>query len=275
MMYQDLYLGDPPYLIGYRQSGSFPLHCHPEIELYYCTEGSYLLRIDQTEYFLKKGDLAIIGSMVPHELPESDPSIQAKALVLEVGPVMLGNYFQQLAGNPFSHPMYFNLQESHRELFELLEETEYLRENPTPFSNLMIRGNLYKIFAYILKDCTAQSEDSHRSKKMMSVLHVETALEHIRNNYAQPIPVEEVATLCGYSKSNFCKIFKQITGQTFHAVLNDHRLRVACTLLREAQLSVEQIALQVGFSDAKSFCRGFKAVYGISPGEYRKQQGVR
>jgi AraC-like DNA-binding protein len=171
--------------------------------------------------------------------------------------------------------VYSNLQETHPELYELLQETEYLRENPSPFSGLMLRGNLYKIFAYILKDCTAQSENSHRSKKMMSVLHVETALEHIRSNYAQPISVEEVAALCGYSKSNFCKVFKQITGQTFHAVLNDHRLRVACTLLLETQLSVEQIALQVGFSDAKGFCRGFKTVKGVSPGEFRRQQSIR
>ena len=34
---------------------------------------------------------------------------------------------------------------------------------------------------------------------------------------------------------------------------------------------VERIAAEVGFADAKSFCRVFKAQMGISPGAYRKQ----
>jgi quercetin dioxygenase-like cupin family protein len=46
MIYQELHLGDPPYIIGYRENAPCPIHCHPEIELFYCTYGEYRIRID-------------------------------------------------------------------------------------------------------------------------------------------------------------------------------------------------------------------------------------
>ena len=70
---------------------------------------------------------------------------------------------------------------------------------------------------------------------------------------------------------NFCKIFKTITGDTFHSILNRHRIEIACLRLKIAGEPVERIAAEVGFADAKSFCRVFKAQMGISPGAYRKQ----
>lgn len=271
MIYQNLHLGDPPYIIGYRKNAPCPLHCHPEIELFYCTYGEYDISIDQTTYRLRQGDLVIIGSMIPHELPESNLSLKSKSLVIEVGPVMLGKSFQQLSSHTFSQPIYSLRQAPYRELYALLQETDFYRENPSPFSNLIIRGNIYKIFAYILKEFTVQSDNTHRFKKALSSVMIENALEHIYHNYTQPLLVENVADLCGYSKSNFCKIFKQITGKTFHTVLNDHRIKVACVLLQETQLSVENIAAQVGFSDSKSFCRSFKSTLGTTPSSYRKQ----
>ena len=272
MIYQELHLGDPPYIIGYRENAPCPVHCHPEIELFYCTYGEYRIRINRTEYRLQEGDLAIISSMTPHELPESNLSFASRSLIVEVGPVMLGKTFEQLCSYTISQPIYSLRQASYQELYTLLQETDSYRENPTPFSSLIIRGNIYKIFAYILKDFASQNDNNRRLKKELSSLMIENVLERIYHDYAKPLSVEEVAAMCGYSKSNFCKIFKQVTGKTFHTVLNDHRLKVACTLLQETQASIDSIAARVGFSDVKSFCRSFKTTLGISPGSYRKQQ---
>lgn len=77
--------------------------------------------------------------------------------------------------------------------------------------------------------------------------------------------------LCGYSKSNFCKIFKRITGEPFHGVLNGYRIRIACDLLDKTDYSVERIAGEVGFADTKTFCRVFKSVMGVTAGRFRKK----
>ena len=78
------------------------------------------------------------------------------------------------------------------------------------------------------------------------------------------------ADLAGYGKSNFCKIFKAITGDTFHNVLNRHRIENAYMYLSETDMTVADIGSEVGFSDTKSFCRVFKSIIGSTAGEYRR-----
>jgi len=95
-------------------------------------------------------------------------------------------------------------------------------------------------------------------------------IELIHTHYAQPLTVEYVSSLNGYSRSTFCKIFRRITGDTFHNTLNRHRVENARRLLSETRASIETVAHQVGFRDAKSFCRVFKSLSGQSPGSYRK-----
>lgn len=271
MLYEKLRLDDPPYLIGYRRHLPCAIHCHHEIELFYCVHGEYVIYIDRKEYRMRQGDLAIIGPMIPHELPENDPPTDPQCLVIGAGPTMLGKFYPILSGGTFDDPIYSLGHDSHGELFMLLEETFFYHRNPTPFSSLLIRGNIYKIFANILKEFAVHNDNTHFSKKTLSTLLIETVLERIYHDYSQPLTVEDMAALCGYSKSNFCKIFRQITGKTFHTVLNDHRIEMARFLLHDTQLSVESIAAQVGFSDAKSFCRNFKTALGVTPGNYRKQ----
>ena len=126
----------------------------------------------------------------------------------------------------------------------------------------------------VSKEFVSQNLSTNTSKALRSVSNIEKALEHLYANYNKEHPVEDVAALCGYSKTNFCKIFKNITGTTFHSFLNSYRIKIACDLLRETNLPLDDIAAQVGFSDAKTLCRIFKSDTGITPGEFRKN-GLR
>ena len=109
-----------------------------------------------------------------------------------------------------------------------------------------------------------------KNRRLHDIKKIDKALETIYNSYFMPLNIESVSASCGYSKSNFCKIFKNITGNTFHDTLNRHRIEIACTLLGETNDSIEKIAQETGFADAKSFCRVFRKIMGKSAGEYRK-----
>lgn len=271
MIYQQLLLGEPPYLIGYRKNASFPVHKHYEIELFFCLEGKYELLINHEEYILNKGELAIIGSMIPHGLPETNSKYDSECLVIEVGPTMLGEYFSHLENEAFPDPI-FNLNSpEHQYLYDLLSETYRLFEKKFQFAPLSQKGNIYKICAYIFENFVKINSNSNATKKVSAIMNIENCLDYIYTNYDKRLTVEDIAQICGYSKSNFCKIFKNITNDTFHNVLNSHRVKVACLLLKNSSLSVDEISAKVGFLDAKSFCRIFKKLKGITPGTYRKK----
>lgn len=272
MLYQTLMVGKNPYMVYVGNAGDFEIHRHPEIELSYCLSGTYPITIENEHFTLQAGDLAVIGPMAAHEFPKNAvPS--SRRLTIEIGPGFLDEHFSILSVRKFTDKVYRLRQsdgEAGKALFRLLEETAWLHENRSEFSELRIKGNLYHISAFVLQELVKETGTAASEKSLQDIVKIEKALQIIHDRYAQPLGLEEVSGICGYSKSNFCKVFKSITGDTFHNALNRHRIEIACMYLRQSKLPIEDIAAQTGFSDAKSLCRVFKATLGQSPGSYRK-----
>jgi len=265
MLYQKLLAGERPYVINISCLNGFENHRHTEVELNYCIEGSYSVRLGQQLHRMQPGDLLLIGSMASHEFPACGG--HNLALTIEMGPVLLGSYFAALKKIPLLRLS----TGQHPTLQALLAEIVALQRAPTAFSELQLKGSLYRLCACILGIMEQTQPTEPAVKALRSVANIEKALELIYTGYAGALSVEEVARLCGYSKSNFCKTFKTITGDTFHSVLNRYRVKIASNLLKNTDHPLEQIADEVGFGDAKTLCRVFKAVMGTTAGAYRKK----
>jgi len=269
MLYQSLLIGEKPYYISLGSVGRFREHRHPEAEFIYCLDGSFSITVEKASDTVRAGDIALVAPMTAHEFHNAaDP--QRHTLVIEVGPILLKSHFGALskaAFTPFVHTL-DNRSENRIRLRELLEETAELCRASDEYTELLIAGNVYKICAYILREFSAGGS---ASGDLRAVANIERALALIHDRFAEPLTVEQAASVTGYGKSNFCRIFKNITGDTFHNVLNRHRVENARCYLDETALPIAEIAPLVGFADAKTFCRVFKAVKGISPGQYRRK----
>ena len=229
------------------------------------------MRINKAEYTVAAGELAFITPMTAHSLPMNTRN--NKVLVIVVGAALFRENFSQFSALSVTSPL-INLSEDTedlRKLRELLFECANIYNSPDDIDKLIIKGNIYRICAYLLKWLKDMQALKSENGDMTSVASVEKALELIYQRYYEPITVDDAAIETGYGKSNFCKIFKHVTGYTFHTLLNMHRCENACGLLSESDVSVAEIAQMVGFSEAKTFCRVFKTVLGVTPGEYRKR----
>ena len=268
MLYQKLLVGVDPYIVAAGDAVPFRDHRHPEIELSYCLEGSYAIGIDQREYTLQKGDLAIVEPMAAHYLTGGENS---RMLTIEVGPAFLGQSFSQLSSLGTDGVFLLNDSQSQslrQEIIALLEDTAHLYFTRPAYYSLAVKGNLYKLCALLLQLPTKGNPGE--TGALVNVARVDQALMLIYEQYDQPLNLDDVSRLCGYSKSNFCRVFKSVTGDTFHNTLNRHRVDIACVKLRSSSATVEEIAFSVGFADVKSFCRTFRNCTGISAREYRK-----
>ncbi len=271
MLHQKLLTGQTPFYASIGTASAFPLHRHPDIEISYCQKGSYKIVINNQMHTISEGEFALILPLEPHEYPGSE-NTDAQSLTLMLGPNFLGEYYK-----PFIHSAFetvYSLKTDAPEsttLMHLFEEIFHLREHPTEFSTLKIHGNLYQISALMLEHLPIQQSKKTHTKNLQDLSKIEKALEIIHQDYAEPLSIDTVSHICGYSKSNFCTIFKSITGATFHYVLNQHRIEIACLHLQGRDLNIEEIAEKVGFADAKSFCRVFKKHMDSTAGEYRKR----
>ena len=92
---------------------------------------------------------------------------------------------------------------------------------------------------------------------------------YISCNYKRDVSIDDLAQHVGMNRSALCIFFKHHTGKTIITYLNEHRLSVACHLLRLTSLTVQQVCYESGFNDVPHFCRTFKKMEGLTPKEYR------
>ena len=98
------------------------------------------------------------------------------------------------------------------------------------------------------------------------------AVDFLKTNYAEEISLDEIAQRSALSKSSFCRIFKELTGETFHAYLNRCRINGAKEYIKKGY-KISGIYGLCGYSDFSTFYRNFKKITGMSPAAY--QQKVR
>ncbi|QRZ14679.1 helix-turn-helix transcriptional regulator [Paracoccus methylovorus] len=89
------------------------------------------------------------------------------------------------------------------------------------------------------------------------------------------LTVAEMAATVGLSESWFAAMFKQTTGQTPLQWQMGQRISQAQKLLVETDLTVADVAAQIGFSDQAHLTRVFRQVAGETPAAWRRMQLVR
>ena len=88
--------------------------------------------------------------------------------------------------------------------------------------------------------------------------------EHLKH-----VTLAEVAEYLHFSEPYTSRYIRKETGYTFRMILLILRMEAAAKLLRETDLTVDQIAEEVGLSGKTNFYKQFQSFYGTSPAKYR------
>ena len=135
--------------------------------------------------------------------------------------------------------------------------------DPWSYDDLASTGNLL----LILSDMQKKPSESRTD---ISNLYFQKASEYIRNNYAYPIQISDVAHYVGIDRSYLYRIFMEHENTSPKQYLLKHRLQMAAQLLCSSSCTITEAALSCGFRDAPSFCNYFRQGTGYTPKEFRK-----
>ncbi|NCB94302.1 MAG: AraC family transcriptional regulator [Clostridia bacterium] len=95
---------------------------------------------------------------------------------------------------------------------------------------------------------------------------------YVEENCGQiSLSMNEISEHINMSATYLGRMFKQVTGSTFTEYLTKYRLDTACGLLRETDMTVNDISDRVGFTNSSYFYIVFKKNVGCTPNQYRKQ----
>ncbi|MFD2334455.1 helix-turn-helix domain-containing protein [Cohnella sp. GCM10020058] len=106
--------------------------------------------------------------------------------------------------------------------------------------------------------------------RSLAAVEADRAARWLQAQQSDPsVTIARMAAELGYHRTHLTKLFKRETGMTPVAYLQQLRIERASSLLAEP-LSVEEVALSVGYSDPLYFSKSFKKMTGHTPSEYRK-----
>ena len=259
-----------------------PRHKHAEYEIMLFTHGSGKQFVGEGVRDYKEGDVAMIGSNVPHlhlcnaKLdPESYPEASS-GIALQFHPSIFPIPMEK---QPDYLPIYELLQKSQygirfldKNLYdELLQQFQEL-EQTTHTVRLI---HLFQILDRLCqcKKTSMLSDIAYNSSNLLDEANepVNRVYTYLFNHFKEKITLEEIACYVKLTPSALCRYFKQRTDKSIFQCLAEIRIEHACKLLAYSEMNVSQIAYESGYNSITHFISQFEKVTLRTPSAYREQ----
>ena len=142
-------------------------------------------------------------------------------------------------------------------------------EQKRPGWNAFVYGNTLELVTMLYRATVDKRATQLKSEKPELL---EKILTFIESSLAQNLSLDDTGKRFFVSRSTISNTFRKEMGISFYQYVTQRRLVATKNLILE-NIPMEIIAGKVGFSDYSSFYRAFKSEYGISPLQFREQQG--
>ncbi|MBC8079392.1 MAG: AraC family transcriptional regulator [Gorillibacterium sp.] len=256
------------------------LHWHEHFEVIIMQKGTAIFHIDSQPYEVEQGDVLFVpagGLHVGYSTCNGD--IQHTAIVFNSA------LFNDWARDPMHLKIVAPFLEGHYRFpvwpakqdpaciayYSLLEQTMEEYRAKRPAYQLMIKMHLYLLFTHLARTFLPEHE-ARRSIERYSFNRerFKPFLHYLETNFAEKLTVEMAAKYVNLNPYHFCKMFKRLTGRTFIEYVNVCRMNEAERLLGAGNLTITEVASQVGCDNPNYFTKLFKQYKGSTPSQMRK-----
>ena len=255
-------------------------HFHDEYELHLITASSGKAFVGDWIGPFQPGHLVLCGPRLPHnwislDLPESgiaerdlviqfrhEPIAQAAAVIPELAEVL------PLLERSRHGIEFFGLSERAHAHWIGVKHSRGVRRF-VAFSDFL--ADLARCTDYrLLSDVQVEGEGD-----AIEVEQINTIVDRITGDLAQPLSSAEAAACLGMSPSQFSRFFRRATGNNYTDFVNRIRVNRASQLLMGTDRQVTHICYEVGFNNVANFNRRFLEIKGVTPSAYRRHAVAR
>lgn len=131
--------------------------------------------------------------------------------------------------------------------------------------------NSYQASAYLYRFMMEllQTGSVQQKERANWPVQIQQAAAYMESEFHKLQSLDDVANAAGLSKYYFTRMFTQTTGMSPMDYVTKLRIEKAVELLRFTALSVEEVALAVGYSSGSYFSKVFRSRVGFPPGDFR------
>ena len=260
-------------LISHCPDYRFPSHWHDDVELSVVIRGSMEYNVNGQIQTVREGEGFFIS---PRQLHSnfSEKRTECDYICILVHPLVLGigADFEKEFVTPLLNgeriPFYkFTVdvpwhQEICKEIWAIYEEKD---ERTAP---LLVHAHFCKIWANLYQHLDFAKVSATEEGNLTTV---KSMIHFIQESYQDKITLKQIAAAGAVGQSKCCQLFRNYLNMTPNNFLLQYRLDKSRTLLRETELSITQIAEEVGFGGVSYYTEVFHKWYKETPTEYRKR----
>ena len=129
----------------------------------------------------------------------------------------------------------------------------------------IIRASIEALIVAVNKIEELGSADACTDARMIEIMN------YVQANYID-ITLDDLAENFFLSKPYLSKYIKEKSGMTFGDLVKKIRMKKAKALLKSSNMTVENIAMSVGYQNVEHFNRLFKKAYDMTPMQFRNQK---
>lgn len=233
---------------------TLPEHHHINPYFTLVLAGSYQERVGTKDYTFQKGDLVFHPAGAEHS-NRFDRST-ACCFNLEVPGATAsswsGSFLKRIT-------RYHSVEQPQLKVLmaRLWEEVQWADD----YSELIMVGLAHELIGGFLR---------HQSLEQCPPRWVAQIKDYLRQMPQQNPSLDQLSQLTGVSTDFLCRQFSRSQGLTLGQYMRQQKVAQACELLTQTTLSMEEIAFELGLTDASHLNKVFKKVLDMSPSTYRR-----
>jgi len=237
-------------------------HMHKEIELLVVIEGNAKVFVENTSFDIKQGDIVMIPPFTLHHYETIiDYDFKHFCLCFDCEILYDKTFGTDLENGNITFKSFV---EQNKECAELIEKTFFIHLERDPGWEFKVIGNVSSLFGIFTELQYFEKEHIKTTDKIFSKI-----FDYVNNNYNKDISSSDIANYLHVSRSYFCRLFKKYFGDTFQNYLCKCRIEKSKSLLKHTNMSIAEIATDVGFNSLSYYSKKFKEYLLLTPNEYR------
>ena len=231
----------------------------PKYGVVFCViRGMGQLTIENKKYNLMPNDVFILPKGMPHSY-QSDPNVPMGTVWCEFiggdSHVLLERIYKE--NGPILHGICLKTATS---ICAMLDESSLVEHYDGAVSLYSLLVNLWQHI----------SKQKQGKLELIPTNGLDRIEAYIYANIKKPIQNQILAEKCGVSIQYFLRIFKEQFGKSPQIYIQEKRIDLAKVALTQTELTLQEIALDLGYCNASHLIRRFKQVTGLKPLEYKQ-----